>query len=104
MSDNNLSALEKRIQSARQKTNPAPQKQSDYKKNSGIVVEFIAGIIVPPFLGYWIDVKMNTMPLFLIFFLVLGFIGSVYNIYKSSQNLDGTIGISGLPENKKDGK
>ncbi|WP_341760481.1 AtpZ/AtpI family protein [Candidatus Endowatersipora endosymbiont of Watersipora subatra] len=46
--------------------------------------EFIASVIVGALLGYSVDYFFKTNPWGLIFFLVLGFVSSVFNIIRST--------------------
>ena len=63
--------------------NPAKIKQS--KKNLLIIVttELFAGIFIGAFLGYYTDQYMETLPIFVASFSILGFFAALLNIYRS---------------------
>lgn len=97
--------LDQKIKAAKEKANPKRNNEiAEAKREANIAVEFIAGVVVPPFLGLLIDRHFDTSPAFVIAFLFLGLIGSTYNVYRDSQNSDGKIGLSGLQDAKKDDK
>ena len=50
-----------------------------------IVSELFANILVGGSIGWTIDYFFNTKPIFLILFLIIGFISGIYTSYKSSK-------------------
>jgi ATP synthase protein I len=50
-----------------------------------IVSELFANIIVGGAIGWSLDYFFNSKPLFLILFLIIGFISGIYTSYKSSK-------------------
>ncbi len=60
------------------------QLQSHYFKNTPfkILIDLISGIAVGVFLGYSVDRYLNTFPIALFIFSVLGMVGGLFNIYR----------------------
>ena len=50
-----------------------------------IVSELFANILVGGSIGWTLDYFLNTKPIFLILFLIIGFISGIYTSYKSSK-------------------
>jgi ATP synthase protein I len=50
-----------------------------------IVSELFANILVGGSIGWTLDYFFNTKPIFLILFLIIGFISGIYTSYKSSK-------------------
>ncbi len=57
-------------------------KQEERGNASFIAIEIVAGITVGATLGYYTDQFLHTKILFLLIFMILGLISSMYNIYK----------------------
>lgn len=79
----NFQNLEKKVNKALDEQ----AKTSDKTISNGnpaikILSELISGIAVGVFLGYFLDEYFNTKPLLLILCMLLGFSGSMLNIYK----------------------
>lgn len=49
----------------------------------GLGTQLAVTMIVMVFLGYWLDEKLNTSPLLLIFFSLLGGFAAIYNFIKT---------------------
>lgn len=61
------------------------QSKTQIKNERGasfIAAELIAGVIVGVLIGYNLDQYLQTKILFLLIFVILGLISSLYNIYK----------------------
>lgn len=80
MNKDNISQLEEKIHSAKS----VSKKKYRASSNRGyhILSDLIAGLTVGALLGYNLDVALNTKPLFLFLFAVLGVCGGFYNFYK----------------------
>lgn len=79
----NLEELEKKLSNFEHKYSDS--KQNLYKKRDGaafVVAEIVAGISVGILIGYNLDQYLHTKVLFLLIFVILGLISSLYNIYK----------------------
>jgi len=50
-----------------------------------IVSELFANILVGGSIGWTLDYFFNTKPIFIILFLIIGFISGIYTSYKSSK-------------------
>ncbi len=42
----------------------------------------VGPVVVSLFIGFWLDNTLHTSPLFIILGVIIGFIGSVYNVFK----------------------
>jgi ATP synthase protein I len=59
-----------------------------YGRGIRLVSEFVAGILVGGFLGWLIDQLLGTMPLGLIFFMLLGFAAGILNMARASRQAE----------------
>lgn len=50
--------------------------------------EFAAGFFVSIFLGYWIDVWLDSKPLFFLVFFFVGLCVGAWNIYKMIKRIE----------------
>jgi F0F1-type ATP synthase assembly protein I len=66
---------------------PSPNKKSSqyntYLKYSGLAFQLLAAIGVLGWLGYLLDKRLNSIPLFTLLFGFLAFGGMMYQIYRS---------------------
>jgi ATP synthase protein I len=60
------------------------QGASDYSKGYRLASEFVAGVLVGGLVGFGLDKLFNTLPLFLIVFLLLGFGAGLLNMSRSA--------------------
>lgn len=75
--------LESRIKEAQDKIEkPASNTNNEASIGGRLIIDLIAGIIVGGFLGYFLDSKLDTTPIFLVILMVLGSFGGLYNFYK----------------------
>ena len=65
--------------------NKANKKNTSFAHAFKIVSELFANIIVGGSIGWSLDYFFNSKPLFLILFLIIGFISGIYTSYKSSK-------------------
>lgn len=49
-----------------------------------MAVEMVAALAVSVFLGLWIDGELDTVPLFLVIFLVMGMAAGVINVVRAA--------------------
>ena len=68
-----------------------------------IGIELIAGVLVGAGLGWFIDSKLNTKPIFMLAFIALGFAASVLSVIRVLKNLDQAVGL-GRAIREKDAK
>ena len=64
-------------------------------------MEFVVSIGIATAIGYFIDEKVGTMPLFLILFFFLGTGAGFMSLFKLSKNLGHSVGYSRLHEQEK---
>ena len=65
-----------------------PKKSKTEKKPEKaifIATEIVVGTSIAGAIGYFIDQKLGTKVLFLLIFIILGLISSLYNIYKKNK-------------------
>jgi ATP synthase protein I len=62
--------------------------------------ELIASIAAGGFIGYWLDIWLETKPIFLIAMLILGVITGFVNVWRTTQNIGHAVGYKNL--NNKD--
>ncbi len=65
-------------------------------------LEFIAAIVVGGGLGWSLDSILETKPLFMVVFLVLGGVAGTLNVYRISQGLDESIGLGQAKRRKEE--
>ena len=54
--------------------------ERQYLRFAGVGVQYALTILVLTLLGIWVDGKANTAPLFLLVFLLLGFVGATWSL------------------------
>ena len=54
--------------------------ERQYLRFAGVGVQYALTILVLTLLGIWVDGKADTAPLFLLVFLLLGFIGATWSL------------------------
>jgi F0F1-type ATP synthase assembly protein I len=56
--------------------------ERQYLRFAGVGVQYAVTILVLTLLGIWADNRAGTAPLFLLVFLVLGFVGATYSLIR----------------------
>ncbi|MCE2521394.1 MAG: AtpZ/AtpI family protein [Alphaproteobacteria bacterium] len=83
------SDLETRIAAARKKDkggrSTGKAQASGYGMAVRMTVEMVAALAVSVFLGLWLDGELDTAPLFLVIFLVLGMAAGVINVVRAAR-------------------
>lgn len=88
--DDSLSKLSKKLDNIKAKKDSEDDNNKN-KKFTGfahafkVVSELFANILVGGSIGWTLDYFFNTKPIFLIIFLIIGFISGIYTSYKSSK-------------------
>jgi len=78
-----LETLDKKLSDYEKKHNKAAPNTQEPKEGAlFIAAELIAGVAVGTLIGYYLDQLLHTKVLFLLIFVILGLISSLYNIYK----------------------
>ena len=84
---NKLKELEKKIDKVKKKKLEKNQLDKkpivDYSIAINISIELVTGIVLGVFLGLMIDNYLQTKPLMLIIFFILGTLVGFFNIYKT---------------------
>ena len=88
--NDSLKTLSKKIDSIKAEKisedfNRTNKKVTGFAHAFKIVSELFANIIVGGAIGWSLDYFFNSKPLFLILFLIIGFISGIYTSYKSSK-------------------
>ena len=58
-----------------------------------IGIELVAGVLVGAGLGWFIDSKLGTKPIFMLALIALGFAASVLSVIRILKNLDQAVGL-----------
>ena len=60
------------------------RKYKEYSNGIKILFELLLGFLIGGFLGYYIDILLTTMPVFLLIGIFLGGISGIYTIWKKN--------------------
>jgi len=66
-----------------------------------IGIELVAGVLVGAGLGWFIDSKLETKPIFMLAFIALGFAASVLSVLRILKNLDQAVGLGRAVRDKE---
>ena len=80
-------AAEKKIQDKVEAPSKSDGAAQDYSKGYRLVSEFVAGILVGAAVGYGLDRLFNTLPLFMIIFLMVGFGAGILNMARAANRV-----------------
>ncbi len=50
--------------------------------------EFVAAVFVASFVGFYIDKWLETTPIFIIFFFIIGSVAGIFNVVRSSKMIN----------------
>lgn len=64
--------------------------------------ELVTSILAGGFIGYWLDVWLETKPIFLIAMLLLGVITGFVNVWRTTQNIGYQVGYKDINKTDKD--
>jgi ATP synthase protein I len=69
-----------------------------------IGVELVAGVLFGAGLGWFIDSKLDTKPIFMLACIALGFAASVLGVIRVLKNLDHSVGLGRAMREKETGQ
>lgn len=87
-----LKRLEDRLAEARRAHEPKPPVEEHYSKASlgwRMVIELVSGLGVGFAIGYGLDTVFDTLPLFLVVFVLLGFAAGVRVMLRTAKEVSG---------------
>jgi ATP synthase protein I len=67
-----------------------------------IGIELVAGVLVGAGLGWFIDSKFDTKPIFMLALIAVGFAASMMNVLRVLKNLDDAVGLGRAIREKED--
>ncbi len=88
-----LSQLDAKIEEAKAAHAPKPHMEEHYSQAQlawRMVIELVAGLGIGFGIGYGLDSLFGTMPLFLVLFILLGFVAGVKTMLRSAQEIQET--------------
>ena len=50
--------------------------------------EFVAAVFVASFIGFYVDKWLETTPIFIIFFFIIGSVAGIFNVVRSSKMIN----------------
>ena len=83
-----LEQLEARIAAAKQAQEPAPRADEHYSQAQlawRMVIELVAGLGIGFGIGYGLDSLFGTLPIFLVLFILLGFVAGVKTMLRTAK-------------------
>ena len=81
--DSRLAAENKQVAGA-EKSTTQYKGVTDYSTGARLASEFVGGVLVGALVGYGLDYVFHTLPLFLIIFLLAGFVAGIVNMSRSA--------------------
>jgi len=72
--------------------------ERQYLRFAGVGVQYAGTILILTLLGIWLDNRTGTAPLFLLVFLLFGFVGATWSLIKQVLGPDKKPGGSGGKE------
>ena len=66
--------------------------ERQYLRFAGVGVQYALTILILTLLGIWVDDKAGTAPLFLLVFLLIGFVGATYSLIRQVLGSDNKPG------------
>ncbi len=85
-----LKALKERLAEAKKAGAPKPRPDAHYSAASQgwrMVIELVAGLAIGFGIGYGLDILFGTMPLFLVLFILLGFVAGVKTMLRTAKEI-----------------
>ncbi|MDE3122788.1 MAG: AtpZ/AtpI family protein [Paracoccaceae bacterium] len=103
--DERLRRLDQRIAEAKKSVAPPPRKDADFSRAEigwRMVTELVAGLLIGFGIGYGLDRVFHTLPLFLVLFMMLGFIAGVRVMLRSAKELQTKIAAEQTADEERD--
>ena len=105
-SSRTLEDLDSRIREARDKADDARPRQDTQTKSMGsglgfalrLASELVGGLIFGIVVGLFLDNWLDTGPVFLLLFLVLGMSAGVWNVYRLSNRAGSAVGFGAVTD------
>ncbi|KAJ54685.1 ATP synthase F0 subunit I [Actibacterium mucosum KCTC 23349] len=89
-----LKALEARIEAAKQATQPAKPHQEEHYSQAQMawrmVIELVAGLGIGFGIGYGLDALFGTRPFLMVLFILLGFAAGVQTMMRTAKEIQNT--------------
>ena len=85
-----LKKLEERIEAVKQTHAPRPPVEEHYSAASQgwrMVIELVAGLAIGLGIGYGLDRVFGTLPIFLVIFVLLGFVAGVKTMLRTAAEI-----------------
>lgn len=85
-----LDALSRRIDSAKGSVKPGPKIEEHHSRAHlawRMVIELVAGLGIGFGIGYGLDVLFGTLPVFLVLFILSGFVAGVRTMLRTAQEV-----------------
>ena len=89
-----LKKLEERIAEAKKTAPNENHMKKDYSQAQHawrMVTELVAGLLIGFVIGYGLDYALGTMPVFLVIFILLGFVAGMKTVIGSAQELQSKL-------------
>ena len=96
----NIEDLDEKLKAAEAAKRNAPNVA---KASASAGIEFVVAILACTAIGYFIDDKLGTKPLFILIMMMVGAVVAFYNMYKASEKIQ-SMTQPPLPANEKDAK
>ena len=85
-----LQRLDEKIAAAKRAADPRPRVEDHYSAASQgwrMVIELVAGLALGFGIGYGLDTLFGTMPIFLVLFILLGFVAGVKTMLRTASEI-----------------
>ncbi|MGX9355244.1 AtpZ/AtpI family protein [Roseobacteraceae bacterium S113] len=104
--DDQLRALEDRIEAAKAKDAPKPHQEEHYSQAQlawRMVIELVAGLGIGFGIGYGLDVLLGTQPFLMVLFVLFGLAAGVLTMVRSAQEVQAKAEARASAEETTDG-
>lgn len=85
-----LDELDAKIRAAKSQANPSARAEDHHHQTEAgwrMVIELVSGLLIGFGIGYGLDSLFGTMPLFLVVFILLGFVAGVRTMMRTAQDI-----------------
>ena len=100
-----LADLEAKIAAAKAAHTPKAHQEEHYSKAQHawrMVIELVAGLLIRFGIGYGLDSLFGTLPIFLVLFILLGFVAGVRTMMRTAAELQETEASEQAAKNEGD--